>query len=439
MLTKKILKAVLNVKHIAIDDMKILPDGSFAIMVHPTKGEQCRCGICGRKSPCYDKGRRQRSWRTCDWNTNKVYIVADEPRVDCPEHGVVTAAVPWAMHNSRFTKEFEELATWLAMNCSKAAVASLLRISWNTIGPIISRMKNKLDPDPSKRFVGLVNIGVDETSYKKGHKYITVVINHDTGKVIWAHEGHGKTIFTKFFKLLTKEQLASIKLVSGDGAKWIQECMDEFCPQAERCIDPFHVVQWATEALDEVRREAWREAQKKAKAEPKRKPGRPTKDTPKKDTTAKDLKGSRYALGKAPEHLTEKQEAQLAFIAVSDKRLYRAYLLKEKLRLVFQCEDVETAKTELDGWIKWAQHCRIKVFVELQRKIRRHYDAILATMEYHLTNAVVEATNRKIKLSIYMAYGFRNIDNMLDMIMLRCSDIEVRLPWEHNPVLPVEA
>ena len=100
-----------------------------------------------------------------------------------------------------------------------------------------------------------------------------------------------------------------------------------------------------------------------------------------------------------------------------------------------QCEDVETAKTELDGWIK----CRIKVFVELQRKIRRHYDAILATMEYHLTNAVVEATNRKIKLSIYMAYGFRNIDNMLDMIMLRCSDIEARLPWEHNPVLSVEA
>lgn len=105
--------------------------------------------------------------------------------------------------------------------------------------------------------------------------------------------------------------------------------MDEFCPQAERCIDPFHVVQWATEALDEVRREAWREAQKKAKAEPKRKPGRPPKDAPKKDTTAKDLKGSRYALGKAPEHLTERQEAQLAFIAVSDKRLYRAYLLKD--------------------------------------------------------------------------------------------------------------
>lgn len=323
MLNKKILKSILNVKHTAIDDMKILPDGTIAIKAHPTKGEQCRCGICGRKSVRYDNGRGgTRSWRTCDWNTHKVYIVADIHRVMCPKHGVVTASVPWARHKSRFTKEFEELATWLSLSCTKTAVASLLRISWNTIGPVISRMRAELDTNPAARFAGLVRIGVDETSYKKGHKYITVVINHDTGKVIWAHEGHGKTIFTKFFKLLSKEQLDRIQLVSGDGAKWIQE--------------------------------------------------------------------------------------------------------------FFQCENVAIAKEELDGWIKWAQHCRIKVFVELQRKIRRHYDAILATMEHHLSNAVLEATNRKIKLVVYMAYGFRNIDNMIDMIMLRCSDIDVRLPWDYE-------
>jgi len=85
MLTKKILKTILNVKHTVIDDMKILPDGAIAIMVHPTKGEQCRCGCCGRKAPRYDRGRGKRSWRTCDWNTHKVYIVADSPRVMCPE------------------------------------------------------------------------------------------------------------------------------------------------------------------------------------------------------------------------------------------------------------------------------------------------------------------------------------------------------------------
>lgn len=181
-----------------------------------------------------------------------------------------------------------------------------------------------------------------------------------------------------------------------------------------------------------MRRLAWRDALKNSADKTTKERGRPKKGAPKKDTTAKDLKGSRFALGKAPEHLTKKQQAQLEFIAKADKRLYRAYLLKEKLRLIFQCENVAIAKEELDGWIKWAQHCRIKVFVELQRKIRRHYDAILATMEHHLSNAVLEATNRKIKLVVYMAYGFRNIDNMIDMIMLRCSDIDVRLPWDYE-------
>ena len=432
MLTKKILKSILNVKHTAIDDMNILPDGSFSSRVHPTKWARCRCGKCGRKCRRYDNGRGVRSWRTCDWNSHKVFLAAEAPRVRCPLHGVATAYVPWARHNSRFTKEFEELAAWLSLSCTKTAVSALLRISWNTIGPIISRMRADLDPNPAARFENLVRIGVDETSYKKGHKYITVVINHDTGKVIWAHEGHGKAVFAKFFRLLGKEQLAKLKLVSGDGAKWIQECMDDYCPEAKRCIDPFHVVQWATQALDEVRRDAWRNALKNAKDMPKTKRGRPKKDAPKENTTAKDLKGSRFALGKAPEHLTEKQKAQLAFIAKADQRLYRAYLLTEKLRLVFQCEDAAAAKEELDGWIKWAQHCRIQVFVELQRKIRRHYDAILATMEHHLSNAVLEATNRKIALSVYMAYGFRNTDNMIDMIMLRCSDIDVRLPWEYQ-------
>jgi len=429
MLTKTILKKILNVKHTAIDDVVFNPDGSMSVRVHPTKGQQHRCGICGKKSPMYDSGRGLRRWRTCDWNTNIVYIEAQSPRVCCPEHGVVTASVPWARHDSGFTYEFEQQVTWLATNCPKKVVSALMRISWHTVGPIISRVKKDIDPNPEHRFDGLVNIGVDETSYRKGHKYLTVIVDHDKGKVIWACKGHGKNVFAKFFKLLTPDQLASIRLVSGDGAKWIAECLKEFCPDAQRCLDPFHVVQWANEALDDVRRNAWRDARKKAPKTPKRGRGRPPKNATPPDTTAKDLKGSRYALGKAPENLTEAQMAQLEIIAKSDKRLYRAYLLKEELRLVFQ-QDAENGKRMLDHWIKWAQHCRIPVFVELQRKIRRHYASIIATLEHRLSNARIEAINNKIKLSIRMAYGFRNMDNMLDTIMLRCSDIEVRLPWE---------
>ena len=429
MLNKKVLNFLLNVKHTVVDDVKIFADDSVVFYVHPTKGEQCRCGICGRKAPYYDAGRGARLWRATDIGLHKAEICADSYRVNCPEHGVVAAAVPWARHNSRYTRDFEQTAAWLAMNCSKTAVSQFMRMSWNSVGPVISRIRADLDFCPESRFDGLEKIGIDETSYRKGHKYMTVVVNHDTGRVVWAAPGHGKEVLAKFFEQLSEEQCAAIRLVSADGAKWIASCVEEYCPNAARCIDPFHVVEWANEALSRVRIESWHDAKKKAAPEQKRKPGRPPKGTPAKNSAASEIKGAKYALGKNPEHLTANQQAKLELIAKTDSRLWRAYKLKEELRTVFRL-DRETGQEQLDHWIRWAQHCRIPAFVELQRKIRRHYDAILATLESGLSNARIEAVNNKIKLSIRMAYGFRNIRNMIDMIMLRCSDLTVPLPWK---------
>jgi len=420
-----LIKNALNVKQTAIDTVDMIDD-AVIISVHATKGAQNRCGICGRKARHYDNGRGFRTWRTNDFGTHQAYLKAESPRVCCEKHGVVTAQVPWARHGSHFTYDFEQTVAWLSLNASRKTVSQMMRVSWNTVGPIISRIKEAIDPGPENRFDHLRRIGIDETSYKKGHKYITVVVDHDTGKAVWVCKGHGKTILAQFFKCLTKEQREMIQLVSADGAKWIKACVEEFCPNAERCVDPFHVITWAMESLDTVRREAWHDA--KAPKE-KRKRGRPPKGSPPYDHTASEIKGARYALGKAPEHLTENQQVKLTMVAKSDPRLYRGYLLKEKLRFLFQLEGEEMT-AELDSWIKWAQHCRIPAFVELQRKIRRHYDAIIATVKYHLSNARIEAINNKIKLSIRMAYGFRNIDNLLDMIMLRCSDLTVLLPWE---------
>ena len=429
MLNKKVLNFLLNVKHTVVDDVKIFDDDSVVFYVHPTKGEQCRCGICGRKAHYYDAGRGARLWRATDIGLHKAEICADSYRVNCPEHGVVAAAVPWARHNSRYTRDFEQTAAWLAMNCSKTAVSQFMRMSWNSIGSVISRIRADLDFCPESRFDGLEKIGIDETSYRKGHKYMTVVVNHDTGRVVWAAPGHGKEALAKFFEQLSEEQRAAIRLVSADGAKWIASCVEEYCPNAARCIDPFHVVEWANEALSRVRIESWHDAKKKAAPEQKRKPGRPPKGTPAKNSAASEIKGAKYALGKNPEHLTANQQAKLELIAKTNSRLWRAYKLKEELRTVFRL-DRETGQEQLDHWIRWAQHCRIPAFVELQRKIRRHYDAILATLESGLSNARIEAVNNKIKLSIRMAYGFRNIRNMIDMIMLRCSDLTVPLPWE---------
>jgi transposase len=139
-----------------------------------------------------------------------------------------------------------------------------MRIDWATVGRCISRTLNDIEPERSRRLNGLVNIGIDETSYKKGHKYITIVVNHDTNTVVWAAKGHGKSVLEKFYHSLTPEQLTTIKVVTGDGARWITDCVNEFTPDCERCVDPFHVVGWEMEALDEVKREIWREAYMKA-------------------------------------------------------------------------------------------------------------------------------------------------------------------------------
>ncbi|EFE91386.1 hypothetical protein GCWU000341_01890 [Oribacterium sp. oral taxon 078 str. F0262] len=225
--------------------------------------------------------------------------------------------------------------------------------------------------------------------------------------------------------------------MTGNGARWIDQCIEEYLPNCARCVDSFHVVGWANEALDSLRKEAWRDAHqelKELKRTVKRKRGRSSlkdKDSitvHKAEIKASEIKHSAYALGKAPEHLTNKQETQLAEIAVSNKRLYRGYLLKEQLRLILHMDDTDEAKEELGKFFWRATHSRINEFKELGHKIRRHEEHILNTIRLKMSNARIESINNKIKLIIRRAFGFRNVDSMIDMIMLVCSNIKVPLP-----------
>ena len=160
----------------------------------------------------------------------------------------------------------------------------------------------------------------------------------------------------KFFRGLTEDQRSSIRVVTGDGARWITSAIEEYCPNCDRCVDPFHVVEWATEAVDEVRREVWREAYNAYKQLDEAFPrgrGRPRLDDESSAmlTAAKrkaaEIKHSAYALGKAPENLTDNQRIRLEMIAQQNPRLYRAYRIKETLRLLLKLDDVEEAEKEL--------------------------------------------------------------------------------------------
>ena len=426
MLNKTVLKHLLHVKNTVINSVKIeeLTDGEKQIVIfaRPTKGSKCLCPFCRKKVSYYDSLGTRR-WRSLDFGYTKVFIEAPVLRVVCPEHGVLTAWVPWARHHSMFTRDFENTVVWMSLYLPKTAVSEYMRIAWNTIGPIISRYKADADPFPEHRFNNLKHIGIDETSYRKGHKYITVIVDHDTNSVIWVHDRHGKEVLREFFEQLTEEQRSSIECVTADGARWISETMEEYIPQADRCLDSYHLIEWAQDALDDVRTEAWQRARRKTK----NKVGRPRKgEEP--DKTANKIKNTKYALGKAPENLTARQEAQLEFIADTDPKLYRAYRLKEYLRTLIHLP-MKELEPALKDWLWKASHSQIPAIYELQKKIRRHYDAILNTARYNLSNARIEATNNKIKLTIRLAYGFRNIQNMIDMIFLRCSDIPVDLPY----------
>ena len=265
--TKSLVKQLLRIEKIVVTNVGFELMGEeeiFVIRARPYSRDECRCPICGKRCPGYDSYRKIRRWRSLDLGSHRVYIEAYAPRVECPEHGVKVAKVPWARHDSDYTYDFETAVTWLTLHATIQDVAEYFRIKWDTVGSIARRVQQALEESNPSRFDDLEEIGIDETSYKKGHKYMTVVVNHETGHLIWAKKGHGKEVLSEFFEGLTEAQRAAITYVTADGARWIADCISKYCPNAKRCIDPFHVVAWANDCLDEVRKAAVRQAKQDA-------------------------------------------------------------------------------------------------------------------------------------------------------------------------------
>ena len=199
----------------------------------------------------------------------------------------------------------------------------------------------------------------------------------------------------------------------------------ERCPQAVRCADPFHIVQWATEALDEVRRAAWNDARNAAGGS--REVGGTRRRYRASSGVAQHLWRARWALWKNPEDLTVKQREKLNWIATTDPRLYRAYLLKEGLRTVFKLGR-DAGKEALQIWLGKARRSRIPQFVQLQQRIVRQLDPIHASLEHGLSNARTESVNTKIRLITRMAFGFHNPHALIALAMLALGGYRPDLP-----------
>jgi transposase len=399
---------LLGLARAVVEDV-FLDGDAVVVCVRPRAREQGRCGICRRRCPGYDWGEGRRRWRALDLGTTRAFVEAEAPRVACKRHGVVVAAVPWARHDSSFTREFEDQCAWLAVNTSASAVAALMRTTWRTVGWICARVADEARTQRDL-LADLRRLGFDEISVRKGQSYLTVVVDHHTGRLVWAAPGRDRKTVEKFLDLLGEERCAQLELVSCDMAEWITRPVGERCPNAEVCLDPFHVIKLATDALDEIRREVWNEARRAGEI-----------------ALAKDLKGARFALWKNPENLTARQQLKLAHIQQVNQRLFRAYLLKEQLRQIYRV-DPDEAIAVLKAWLKWAWRCRLEPFVKLARTIRDQRAGIEAAIRNGLSNARVEQVNTQIRLITRRGFGYHSQQAVIALAMLRLGDLCPPLP-----------
>jgi transposase len=400
---------LLGLGRAVIEDVWVGEEGELVVAARPTWRERDRCAVCRRRSPGFDLGDGRRRWRALDLGTTMAFVEAEAPRVTCRRHGVVVCAVPWARHRSRFTRAFEDQTAWLAVNCSKSAVARLMRIAWRTVGGILERVADEAQREVDL-LANLKRIGIDEISHRRGQRYLTVVVDHDTGRLVWAAAGRDRKTVEAFLDQLGEERCKQLELVSADMAAWVAGPIREHCPQAELCLDPFHVVMLATDALDEIRREVWNDARQAGQT-----------------ALAKNLKGARFALWKNPERLTERLQAKLADIQTTNARLYRAYLLKEQLRQIYRLP-ADQAIELLERWLQWARRCRLGPFVKLAKTITDQRDGITAAIRHGLSNARVEAINTQIRLITRRAFGFHSPDALIALAMLSLADLCPPLP-----------
>ncbi|MGH9087923.1 MAG: ISL3 family transposase [Acidimicrobiales bacterium] len=378
------------------------------------------CPHCGfTTSACHDVRPGMSRWRHLDLGTWRVEIAARLRRLRCPTHGVVVEGVPFALPGAHLSRDFDDLLAWLATRMDKTSVARLCRVSWRTVGRACERVvATELDPG---RLDGLFRIGVDEISWRKHHKYLTLVVDHDRARVVWGSPGKDSATLDRFFDELGPARSAQIQAVSMDlGPAYLKSVTAEgHAPQAVVCADPFHLVKLVGDALDEVRRDLWQQL--------RRLPD---------DRYARDFKGARWALLKNPEDLTATQAAQLAKIRRSRGGIWRAYEMKEQFRAVFAGDlDPDQAIELLARWITRASRSRLEPFVKAAKTMRERRGLVVNAIEAGISNGRVEGLNTKVRLIIRRGYGFHSAEAALALVMLACGPIDLKLPHEHTPQL----
>ncbi len=400
-----LLRRLLGFEHTRVLGAEFTDDG-IVVDVAP-RWLRCRCSVCGRKATAYDK--RERTWRHLDLGGVKCELRYSLRRLECARCGIKVEAVPWAEVDSGFTKPFEELVALMAQKTDRTTVAGLLRIAWLSVGRIIERVTRRVGGDPAERLRGLRRIGIDELSYEKNHKYVTVVTDHDRGCVVWVAEGKDAAALSGFFDALGPDGIKALEIATIDMSGAFKKAFRERAPDVEVVFDRFHVQRLVHDALDEVRRTLVNAA-----------------DAPDEKTA---LKKTRYALQRAPWKLDAVARHKLDKLEADNHPLYQAYLMKESLAAIFDVASPDDIHLHLSGWLQWVEDAGPEPFIKAANTIAEHFDGVCAYVQTGLTNSRAEGLNRKIRVVTSRAYGFQSAKSLMAMIMLCCGGIQIA--WPH--------
>lgn len=385
-----------------------LVDDRVEVEVALSRRRAPRCSGCGRVVRSVHDHRTRR-WRHLDLARTRIVVRCRIARLACPACGVRAQGVSFARAGSRFTRAFEDSCAFLTRSAPQSVVARLMRIDWGTVGRIAGRVvaEQRAGADGLD---GLVRIGVDEVSWRAGHHYLTVVVCHDSGRVVWVDAGDPRAALERFFDQLGPERAARIEAVSLDLAPRYRAVVAARCPRAEICADPFHLVAMAAFALDRLRAAEWQRLRRED-------PG-----------AGRWLKGTRFALHRGPARRSGADRALIDRLAEVNAPVYRAHLWCDQLRATLRSDDPRAARRELLMLAAEAPALGHPRFRRLAGSLTRNLEQILNTIRHRITNGRIEALNSTVRLISHRARGFRRVENLIGLIHLVCGRVHIELP-----------
>lgn len=366
--------------------------GELHVYIDFQKGAKFKCSICGKDGlPVHDT--IEKTWRHLNFFQYKAFIHYRTPRTNCPDHGAHLVEAPWGTPGSGFTLLFEALVLQLAMCMPVAQIAQLMgehdTLLWRIIRKHVNLAHAVADYSDMHR------VGIDETSSKRGHNYVTIFVDMDKSRAVYVTEGKDAATMAEFKEELPCHRCDPLQItdISADMSPAFRKGAEQSFPWATVTYDKFHVLKLMNEAVDNVRR-----------AEQKQVPA---------------LKSTRYLWLYNPDKLNAEKTEKLETLKKSNIKTAKAYQLKLTLQDIYNTAvDRTDAMISLNKWYRWAVRCRLEPVKEFAKTVRSNWAGIINYFDSRLTNAVLEGINGIVQAVRARARGYRNVQNFITMIYL---------------------